>query len=355
MLPFTLVLLSCYALVNAGSVNKGGNCLQAHNRLQTGTYQFFDDCDSVTYCASNNTCLLKGCRRDDFPFGYPQDSSSIPDKCPTGQFCPDEEDACQPLLAVNSQCQLNRDDECEAPPNFKELADTTHRGLNHNGSVCLTNVCMWANKTSGASCTVENTAYIAYGASGEFIDIVSRDDCIVGLYCDSTAKTCMTEKSLGQSCTADKECSSWNCLASGVCGTDTSTPHHVGTWVYVVVAIGIFGGIFGTLFGLFLLHRRQRDQDREKRMQYWREQNAFHQNLLQMRQTARASILSLPGNGNSARSTMYSRDGMHSDEAPILQHAAPKGSGLRHYMADDSSEYDEGMVMQPSKQDEGRF
>jgi hypothetical protein len=31
-------------------------------------------------------------------------------------------------------------------------------------------------------------------------------------------------------------------------------------------------GIFGTLFGLFLLHRRQRDQEREKRMQYWREQ-----------------------------------------------------------------------------------
>lgn len=107
-------------------------------------------------------------------------------------------------------------------------------------------------------------------------------------------------------------------------------------------------------------------------MQYWREQvrwamstrscgvkltsrvqNAFHQNLLQMRQTARASILSLPGNGNSARSTMYSRDGMPSDEAPILQHAAPKGSGLRHYMADDSS--DEGMMMQPSKRDDGRF
>ena len=32
----------------------------------------------------------------------------------------------------------------------------------------------WANATLGARCTVENVPYIAYGASGEFIDIVSR-------------------------------------------------------------------------------------------------------------------------------------------------------------------------------------
>ncbi|KAJ7462195.1 hypothetical protein B0H11DRAFT_2054567 [Mycena galericulata] len=352
MLLLTLISLSCWALVNAGSATKGENCTQADNRLQTGTYQFFDDCDAVSYCASNGTCALKGCRKDEYPFGYTQ-GAHLPDLCPTGQFCPDEADECQALLAVNSPCQLNRDDECEPPPNAAALADTTNRGLNVNGAVCLNNVCMWANKTAGENCTVENTAYIAYGATGEFIDIVSRGNCIVGLYCDSSALQCMAEKALGATCTADKECSSWNCLTSGTCGVDTTLPKHVGTGVYVAVAIGIFGAIFGTLFGLFILHRRQRDKEREKRMQYWREQNAFHQNLLQMRQTARASILSLPGNGNSARSTMYSRDGMHADEVPIVQHAAPKGSGLRHYMADDSS--DEGMMMQPSTRDDGRF
>lgn len=77
-----------------------------------------------------------------------------------------------------------------------------------------------------------------------------------------------------------------------------------------------------------------------------------------MRETARASILSLPGNGNSARSTMYSRDGAFSDDAhaPILQNAAPKASGLRHYLADDgSSEFDDGLMMQPGKKVESRF
>lgn len=79
-------------------------------------------------------------------------------------------------------------------------------------------------------------------------------------------------------------------------------------------------------------------------------QNAFHQNLQQMRETARASILSLPGNGNSARSTLYD-----DANASTLQNAAPKSSGLRHYMADDaSSEYDDGLLI-PGKKADGRF
>jgi hypothetical protein len=31
-------------------------------------------------------------------------------------------------------------------------------------------------------------------------------------------------------------------------------------------------GMFATLITLFLIHRRQRDEEREKRVQYWREQ-----------------------------------------------------------------------------------
>ena len=80
-------------------------------------------------------------------------------------------------------------------------------------------------------------------------------------------------------------------------------------------------------------------------------QNAFHQNLMQMRETARASIISPNQNGiSSARSTIYSRDGALSDEsqAPIMQNAAPKASsGLRNYLTEDnSSDYEDGMMMQ---------
>jgi len=357
-LPLTLLFFTWSSTVYAGSVSKGGSCTVSHNRLQVGTYQFWSDCDTQTFCNSQtNTCELKGCRRDDYPFGYSA-GAHLPEKCPKGQFCPDEEDACQPLLEVGSPCQLNRDDQCKGPDNYAELADTSAHGLNSNGSVCLNGICQYANVTLGLACQVENTPYIGYSGTDEFIDIVSRGNCKIGMYCDSQQKVCVQAKNLGEGCDADKECASYNCLSSGVCGKAAESPNHFGVWVYVIVAIGIFGGIFGTLAGLFISHRRQRDAEREKRLQYWREQNAFRQNIMNMRQSARDSILSLPRNGGASnRSTMYSHDGIMSEEsqAPILAHQAVKPSGLRQpYYDDNNSEYDDGIVM-PSHQQQGRF
>lgn len=340
-LPLTLVLSSRYFLVQAGYQTKGQTCSSANNRLQIGTYQFYSDCDIQTYCSSAGVCELKGCRRDQFPFGYAQ-NATLPPKCPSDQFCPDEGDACQPLLAVGSPCQLNRDDQCETPPNAQELSETLYHGRNVNGAICLNNVCMWANVTVGQSCEVENTAYIAYTDSSEYIDVVSRGNCMVGLYCDSQTLVCMQMKDIGQACDGDKECSSFNCQSNGVCGTSADTPHQFGIWVYVLVGVGIIGGMLATLISLFMIHRRQRDQEREKRIQYWREQNAFRQNILQMRDTARTSILSLPGHGSS-RNTMYSRVG-ESDESstPMLQQHSPyNASGLRNYVVDDGSGYED--------------
>lgn len=335
-----------FPLVYAGSLNKGDSCSQSNNRLQYGTFQFWDQCNSQTYCSADGICEAKGCRRDDFPFGYAQNSRSIPNECSQGQFCPDEEDQCLPLLALGSPCQLNRDDQCEPPTNFAELSDQTGRGQNVNGSVCLNNVCMWANETTGSPCVVENTPYIAYGFNGEFINIVSRDNCLIGLYCDGIQRVCTQTKNLGTACNADKECQSWNCLASGVCGDSAAAPRQFPVYVYVLVALGIFGGMFGTLIGLFILHRKQRDEERERRVQYWREQNAFHQNLLQMRETAQASIRSLPLN------TSVSRDGASSEvNAPTAANGPQKSSGLRHYLADDGSSEFDGPVLLPTKID----
>ncbi|GAW01795.1 hypothetical protein LENED_003408 [Lentinula edodes] len=322
-LPATLISLSWFSAVFA-----------------VGTYQFYTDCNSVTYCASNGTCAHRGCRKDDFPFGYPQDSDNLPPKCGKSQFCPDEMDDCLNVLPVGSACQMNRDDQCEGPPNYKDLLDTTNRGLNVNGSVCLNNVCMWANVTENVDCVVQNTAYIGYTASGdEFIDIVSRGNCRVGLYCDAQSLKCFQEKSLGVSCDADKECSTWN------------------------LGIGIFVGMFGTLIGLFCLHTKQRDAERERRLRYWREQNAFHQNLSQMREAARSSILSIPGIGSSTRSTLYGGNNSDDSHAPMMPNALgqPRTSRLRNHVKDDgnSEDDDESLIMQQPVQslrgDDGRF
>lgn len=346
LLSLTLFFCSWNTLVYAGDQTKGENCTITNNRLQFGTYQFHSDCDAQTYCSSQGICELKGCRQDKYPFGYPP-GASIPPQCPPGQFCPDESDACQPLLPVGSACQLNRDDQCAPPPNWQDLSDNSKYGRNVNGSVCLNNVCMWANVTVGQACVVENTAYMAYTGNSElFVDIVSRGNCQLGTYCDSQSLVCTQAKQLEETCDADKECSSFNCLSKGVCGPGTDSPNHFAIWVYIMVGVGIFGGMFATLITLFLIHRRQRDQEREKRLQYWREQNAFRQSIMQMKEIARTSILSLPGgNENSNRSTVCSRAGSEESSAPMIQYSVHKSSGLRQQCLsdDDGSAYDELM------------
>ena len=111
LLPSTLLFSLAAVQVRAGDVPWLQPCAPAHQKLQEGTFQFQTDCDAMTYCAANSTCALRGCRNDDFPFGY-LSNVTIPDKCPKGQFCPDEQDQCQNLLPVGSACQFNRDGEC---------------------------------------------------------------------------------------------------------------------------------------------------------------------------------------------------------------------------------------------------
>ncbi|KAL1714257.1 hypothetical protein EV715DRAFT_257643 [Schizophyllum commune] len=272
---FTAFLLAFAALARAGSQNKWESCSTGNNRLQIGTYQFYSDCNSHTYCASNGTCMPKGCRRDIFPLGY-DDPDSFPPLCNHMTFCPDEEDACQPLLRVDSRCQLNRDDQCEAPPDWRKLADHSGAGRNHNGTVCLNNTCMCAN----------------------------RDNCKIGSYCDSQQLLCMKTKDVGES--------------YGKCGELPSALRKLPSWVYIVIGGGTLAITVGILVGLFMLHRKQGRIEREKRLQYWRDQNALHEELKYMRENN--TVFASPNASQiSGIGTAYSDD----SHAPILRH---KGS-----------------------------
>jgi len=115
----------------------GKACLTTSNRLDPRTRRFTSDCDAQTFCSGtiNGTCIPRQCRREEFPSGYGT-NQTVPVLCPTGSFCPDEGDACRPLVPVGQPCQFNRDDQC-APSNTFELADFH----NFDGSVCLHSIC----------------------------------------------------------------------------------------------------------------------------------------------------------------------------------------------------------------------
>lgn len=84
-------------------------------------------------------------------------------------------------------------------------------------------------------------------------------------------------------------------------------------------------------------------------------QNAFRQNIIQMQETARNSLMSLPmgAGSNSQRNSVYS-NGMGSDESQIPLTSAGKSSGLRHYVSDDGLS-DEGVLMRDRRGEPGRF
>jgi hypothetical protein len=70
---------------------------------------------------------------------------------------------------------------------------------------------------------------------------ICSDNCKIGLYCDTNSTTCIQQKNIGQSCSADKECITYNCTPNRVCGTSPSSPRHFPTWVYIIIGTGIFG------------------------------------------------------------------------------------------------------------------
>lgn len=311
MLVSVLALVLGATSVLAGNATEGQGCSQSNTYLTPGSFQLNTDCDPMTFCNAGGTCEKKKCRKDEFPFGYGDtEFKALPDMCGQGKFCPDEEDACQDWLPVGAACQLNRDDECEPAPD-SSLATRD----NHRGAICLNYTCMWANVTVGQPCVVENTAYIAYSTAGEFINIVSRGNCRTGLYCDAAQKICIATQDFGAACTADKECTSGNCLDNLTCGVSTDAPRKLGVWVYVVVGIAIVGGMLLTVGTLFMFHRKARDEMRQQREQYWREQAALRQNILQMRETAQASLLSLPYNGQNQSGSGSNSPSRHSSFA----------------------------------------
>ena len=118
-------------------------------------------------------------------------------------------------------------------------------------------------------------------------------------------------------------------------------------------------GMAATLAGLYYMHRGHRTAEREKRLQYWREQNAFRQNIMQMQESARHSIMSLSGaaTGGSPRSTLYSRDGVQTEDSQMpMLNTTSKASGLRHQFSDDGFDgSDESLVIKRADRHDDRF
>ncbi|KAN0120711.1 hypothetical protein V8E52_003980 [Russula decolorans] len=251
----------------------GKACLTTSNRLDPRTRRFTSDCDAQTFCSGtiNGTCIPRQCRREEFPSGYGT-NQTVPVLCPTGSFCPDEGDACRPLVPVGQPCQFNRDDQC-APSNTFELADFH----NFDGSVCLHSICTYANATEKQPCVFELSTYSEIDVSGTgFLNIVVRDNCETArFFCDTTTQVCERLRLVGQQCQYHRDCQSYNCLRN-VCASPPEEPFEVALWQYAVTTLAVVLGNSAAMVAicimLVMMHHRHRLKHYQEIYEYCDEQ-----------------------------------------------------------------------------------
>lgn len=93
----------------------GNTCNPNNTRLLLDNNQLRSDCGYVGWCdTSNNVCKVRGCRKDEWPFGFNLVERHLwPPLCPSTQFCPDEGSSCMNKVGLGQPCQLARDGELE--------------------------------------------------------------------------------------------------------------------------------------------------------------------------------------------------------------------------------------------------
>ncbi|KAL9937376.1 hypothetical protein V8E36_003785 [Tilletia maclaganii] len=298
----------------------GRACSLANNRLALDTNQFLSDCGYTAFCdPATNTCQPNGCRRDEYPFGYKR-RCEWPPLCATGSFCPDESSGCLPVRSLGASCQLNRDDECAS--------------ADGQDTVCLRNVCEAVNATAGARCISENVIYSIYTSySQSYGEIISRDNCVSGFYCDGQSETCLSAKNVGDRCSANKECKSFNCVDSslsvdiplnntplGRCGTAPSIPNRPGLWVYIVITLAILLGALGLCCALIQIHARGRRRTRAEQRRYFEQQALLRDDVYEAYYRAAAAAANQSsgggGGGGQHQQQQARANGMMHERAP---------------------------------------
>ncbi|KAI0067237.1 hypothetical protein BV25DRAFT_1877050 [Artomyces pyxidatus] len=267
----------------SNSSTLGHTCSSSHNHLDPSTRKFISECDAQTFCSSsaNGTCVPRQCRRDEYAFGY--GSGTPPPLCAPGMFCPDEGDACKSLVAVGVSCQFNRDDQCMAPPAWRDLADF-HNG---NGSVCLRSMCAYANATDAQPCSFELTTYADVGPTGEgFTNAIVRDNCQTSrFFCNTRTSLCEPLRDVGQACQYHRDCRSYNCLQN-LCTSSPEAPFAVEIWQYVVTGLSITLAMVATCVMLTLMHKRHRLASYQETRDYCYEQIALRRSIFALQRSS---------------------------------------------------------------------
>jgi hypothetical protein len=190
------------------------SCTPAHDRLNPSTYHYESDCDALSFCSSDATCVPRQCRR---PGTMPHLATSAtnppppPPLCPPNTYCPDNGSTCLPQLTSGAPCEFARDDQCSPPPgDTADLSDT----YNARGAICLHSSCTYANAAQGEPCSYELTAYNTSTPTPDglmlgdvFVNTIVRDNCLTAsLFCSTQTNVCEERRDIGDACSYHRDC-----------------------------------------------------------------------------------------------------------------------------------------------------
>lgn len=290
----TLLAFGTLPLVRCGAIGAGGTCSPNNTHVDPSTHKLITECDDKTFCTSDNaangtigTCQPRGCRRDEFPFGYGM-TDALPPLCDRGTFCPDDGHGCEAIHDVGAACELARDEQC-APPK-DEIAVVLASNQNSNGAICLNSVCMWANATLGQGCVIDDTTYVDTSSGTQLGNRIIRHNCRTPLlYCDPMALQCFPARLLGEACEMDMECRSHNCAAS-VCADPPGTVRTLQPWHYVVTILVVAISMGATATMLVMIHQRLRLRRHRELREYYYEQLSLRQSMFALHRRAASKM-----------------------------------------------------------------
>ncbi|KAH8924027.1 hypothetical protein BT69DRAFT_1261801 [Atractiella rhizophila] len=277
ILPFTYLILAFRVETNAQTL--GSPCVPSNNKLDPSSHTFHTDCGPVLFCApdasgsgGSGTCARKGCRKDEYPFGY-NVTDRLPPMCPPSQFCPDAEDACRPLVPIGGVCELNRDGLSPFPSN--STSDAMRR------TVCLNSICTVANVSLSQPCQMSTTSITGYLPTGEpSTTILTRSNCIEGLYCSLLANPSICQPLLAPkvACQNDFQCLSGTCTTEGKCDSLVLENPERMKWIWTVVSLLGVGSV-AVVGGSVRWNKKRREREREVRRREWAEQVYYRREI----------------------------------------------------------------------------
>ncbi|KAI8997397.1 hypothetical protein BDB01DRAFT_840732 [Pilobolus umbonatus] len=225
------------------------------------SWQYDDSCENVyLYCdPTSGTCKDIGCSNSDYIRDWDLLVKPLPPRCNNGTFCPDNNSQCTFNVPIGARCEIQRDDEC---------IGTT--------SICLNSTCFMKGAPLQGNCGTDITTYVAYNAIGNEIEqVIIRDNCTEGTYCDLSDALCIPSKPNGSACQQDRECLSGTCAEQDICINGPDVFRKIEDWLWNVLGVSILLFVLLVLAILWMLHRYQSKKEHEKILAFFENNDNF--------------------------------------------------------------------------------